>query len=204
MLAAVILVASVGLAAVEPPQVAASELQYAESLLAGSGVGDADDPQVGSLATAIRAVGVRDGLCAAKDEWHRSMNARQVLESLRWRKSRLDAAPPACELGRFPDYPATAAAYRFNRAFARHLEMRIVWEADRAGPLRAALDETNKSAAAWAALLYAHESATSKYDSVYGTRTQLKSLRELLGDGWGVGAMPACVPEWAMRHESKR
>lgn len=115
------------------------------------------------------------------------------LNLLRRRYAELADAPALADAARFPDRRTVNDLIRFNRAYRKHLELRQVWEADRAEAIRAAVLETDRLYRVWDAV----RDARCEFYYVTVRRQALKKLKELIGDeAYAVGELPPYVPEW--------
>ena len=115
------------------------------------------------------------------------------LDFLRKRRADLADAPKVLEAARLPDRQMVNEFIRFNRAYRKTLETRLVWEADRADLIGEAIRETDRLYRAWDAI------RDAKCDMHYVTvrRSALKKLHDHLGaDAYMAGELPPYVPEW--------
>lgn len=115
------------------------------------------------------------------------------LTILRRRHEELADAPRVADAGRFPDRESVNEMIRFNRAYRKHLDARLAWEADRADLIREALRETDRLYRVWDAV------RDARCDFYYVTvrRQALQRLREAIGpESYATGELPPYVPEW--------
>ena len=118
---------------------------------------------------------------------------QEDLDFLRKRKSDYEDAPKVSESDRLPGRQLMNDYIRFNRAYRKNLETRMVWEPDRAGPISEVIRETERLYKIWDAM----RDAKCEYHYVTVRRTALKKLKELLGpDEYDFGTLPPFVPEW--------
>ena len=116
------------------------------------------------------------------------------LNLLRRRHAELAGAPRLGEAARFPDKDVVNECVRANRAYRKHLDARMVWEADRAAVLRVAACETDRLYKAWDAV------RDARCDFYYVTvrRLALKRVKDMIGeDAYAAGELPPFLPEWA-------
>ena len=71
------------------------------------------------------------------------------LDFLRKRRSELAEAPRVIDAERLPDRVTINDCIRFNRSFRKNMELRIAWEADRAGFIREVIDENERLYKIW-------------------------------------------------------
>lgn len=115
------------------------------------------------------------------------------LNLLRRRYAELADAPMLGDADRLPDRATVAESVRVNRAYRKGLEVRMVWEADRADVFRSAVAETDRLYRAWDAA----RDARCEFYYVTVRRQALKRLKYMLGDeDYAAGQMPAYVPAW--------
>ena len=115
------------------------------------------------------------------------------LNLLRKRYAELHDAPRLAESHLLPERRTTEELIRFNRAYRKYLEVRLVWEADRAAQFHEAIQETDRLYRQWDAV------RDAKCDFCYVTvrRAALKRLREAIGaEAFASGTMPPYVPDW--------
>jgi hypothetical protein len=118
---------------------------------------------------------------------------QEDLDFLRKRRLELAEAPRLSESDRLPSRQTVADYIRFNRAYRKHLENRLVWEPDRASVIGDAIRETERLYKLWDAM----RDATCDFHYVTVRRLALKKLRDMMGsDGYNSGEMPPYVPEW--------
>jgi hypothetical protein len=115
------------------------------------------------------------------------------LNLLRKRHADLADAPKLADTQRLPDRRTVNELIRFNRAYRKTLEERMVWEADRSDLFCAAMQETDRMYRQWDA------ARDAQCDFYYVTvrRAALKRLRDAIGaDAFATGHMPHYVPAW--------
>lgn len=118
---------------------------------------------------------------------------QEDLDFLRKRKLDYEDSPRVGESDRLPSRQLMNDNIRFNRAYRKNLEMRMVWEPDRAEPLGEAIRETERLYKIWDAM----RDSKCEYHYVTVRRTALKRLKELLGpDEFAFGELPPFVPAW--------
>ncbi|MBA4191263.1 MAG: hypothetical protein C0467_25050 [Planctomycetaceae bacterium] len=115
------------------------------------------------------------------------------LDFLRKRKADLADAPKLAESTRLPDRRLMDDHIQFNRAYRKHLDTRLLWEADRADVLGEAARETDRLYRLWDAM----REAKCDFHYVTYRRLALKKLQEGLGtEVYASGELPPCVPDW--------
>jgi len=115
------------------------------------------------------------------------------LDFLRKRKVDLADAPKLMEAIRLPERRLMDDHIQFNRAYRKHLDMRLLWEADRAAVLGEAVRETDRLYRLWDAM----REAKCDFHYVTYRRLALKKLQDGLGaDVYASGELPPSVPEW--------
>jgi hypothetical protein len=115
------------------------------------------------------------------------------LDFLRKRKADLADAPRIMDAARLPDRRLMDDHIQFNRAFRKHLDMRILWEIDRADLIGEAARETDRLYKLWDAM----REAKCDFHYVTYRRLALKKLKDGLGaDSYLTGELPPYVPEW--------
>lgn len=115
------------------------------------------------------------------------------LDFLRKRRAELADAPKVADSLRLPDRRLMDEFIQFNRAYKRHLENRLVWEADRAEAIGEVVRETERLYRLWDA------TREAKCDFHYVTyrRLALKKLKDGLGEtAYVAGELPPYVPDW--------
>jgi hypothetical protein len=118
---------------------------------------------------------------------------QEDLDFLRKRRADLADAPRLAECERLPDRRAVSEYIRFNRAYRKHLDTRLVWEADRADLIGEAIRETDRLYQTWDAI----RDARCDFQYVTVRRLALKRLRDRIGESaYESGEMPPYVPEW--------
>ncbi|MCE9563512.1 MAG: hypothetical protein K8U57_15840 [Planctomycetes bacterium] len=115
------------------------------------------------------------------------------LDFLRKRKTDLADAPKLMEATRLPDRRLMDDQIQFNRAFRKHLDVRLLWEADRAVVLSEAARETDRLYRMWDAM----REAKCDFHYVTYRRLALKKLKDGLGEVmYESGELPPSVPDW--------
>jgi hypothetical protein len=124
---------------------------------------------------------------AAREDFEPDLNL------LRKRYGELADAPKLADARRLPDRRTVNELIRFNRAYRKTLEERMVWEADRCDLFCAAMQETDRMYRQWDAV----RDAQCDFYYVTVRRAALKRLRDAIGaDAFATGHMPHYVPEW--------
>jgi hypothetical protein len=115
------------------------------------------------------------------------------LDLLRRRRADLADAPPLADADRLPARDAVNQLVQFNRTFRRHLEGRLVWEADRADVLGVAMAETDRLYRVWDAV----RDARCEFYYVTVRRQALKRLQDMVGsEAFDAVTLPPHVPGW--------
>lgn len=115
------------------------------------------------------------------------------LDFLRKRKAELADAPKIGESVRLPDRRLMDDYIQFNRAFRKNLEVRALWEADRAVEIGEVARETDRLYKLWDAM----REAKCDFHYVTYRRQALKKLKDSLGtEAFDSGELPAYVPVW--------
>jgi hypothetical protein len=123
----------------------------------------------------------------------RSEDFQEDLDFLRRRRAELVGAPRVADAARLPSRELMNDYIQFNRAYRRHLEMRMAFEADRAGVIGEAIRETERLYKLWDAM----REAKCELHYVTFRRAALQKLREGLGSSvYLTGEMPPFVPDW--------
>ena len=123
----------------------------------------------------------------------KSEDFQDDIDFLRKRRVDLAEAPKVNESDRLPPRQAVNDNIRFNRAYRKNLENRLIWEPDRAGVIGDAIDETERLYKMWDAI----RDAKCDYHYITVRRLALKKLKEMLGpDAYSTGELPLFVPEW--------
>jgi hypothetical protein len=118
---------------------------------------------------------------------------QEDLDFLRKRRNDLENAPKVSENERLPSRQTVNDNIRFNRAYRKNLETRLVWESDRAGVIGEAIRETERLYKAWDAM----RDAKCEFHYVTVRRIALMKLKDMLGpEVFMTGEMPPYVPEW--------
>jgi hypothetical protein len=118
---------------------------------------------------------------------------QEDLDFLRKRKAELAEAPNLIDCYRLPDRQVINDAIRFNRSFGKQLELKLLWEADRAGLIREVINENERLYRIWDAM----RDAKSELHYVTTRRVALLRLRDQLGpDTYQKGDLPPHVPDW--------
>jgi len=148
---------------------------------------------------------IRDAIHKTAIEWE-IMDARETryilaaredfnsdLNLLRNRYADLADAPRLAESHRLPDRHTINELIRFNRAYRKHLEGRLMWESDRADLLHNVMQETDRLYRQWDAI----RDAQCDFYYVTVRRAAMKRLRDSIGtEAFNTGAMPPYVPDW--------
>lgn len=123
--------------------------------------------------------------------------AQSEIDFLRNRRIRLAQAPSLAECRAYPATQEEAVrAIQFNRAYKAHLELRQLWEPDRAELIRQAINETDTCYQAWSCV------RDMKIPSCYLTvqRQAALELSRLIGaESFRRGELPPVVPYWRFR-----
>lgn len=115
------------------------------------------------------------------------------LDFLRARRADLAGAPKLFESTRLPSRKLMDDYIQFNRAYRKHLAVRLLWEADRADVIGEAVRETDRLYKLWDAM----REAKCDFHYVTYRRQALKKLKDGLGeDVYLTGELPSYVPEW--------
>ena len=115
------------------------------------------------------------------------------LDFLRKRRADLADAPMLAESARLPDRRLMDDYIQFNRAYRKHLDVRMAWEGDRADIIGATIRETDRLYRLWDAI----REAKCDYHYVTYRRTALKKLKDGLGEQvYTTGVLPPYVPDW--------
>jgi hypothetical protein len=115
------------------------------------------------------------------------------LDFLRKRRVELADAPPVADADRLPDRRLMNDYIQFNRAYRKNLDMRMLWEADRADRIGEVVRETDRLYKMWDAM----REAKCDFHYVTYRRQSLKKLKDALGpEAYMAGEMPPYVPEW--------
>jgi hypothetical protein len=118
---------------------------------------------------------------------------QEDLDFLRKRRIDLQDAPKVSESDRLPSRQAVNDNIRFNRAYRKNLENRLIWEPDRAGVIGDAITETERLYKMWDAI----RDAKCDYHYITVRRVALKKLKEMVGpEMYSTGELPLYVPEW--------
>jgi hypothetical protein len=118
---------------------------------------------------------------------------QEDLDFLRKRRNDLDDAPKVGESDRLPSRQAVNDNIRFNRAYRKNLETRLLWESDRANVISEAIRETEKLYKMWDAM----RDAKCEFHYVTVRRLALKKLKEMVGpEIYLTGEVPPYVPDW--------
>jgi hypothetical protein len=118
---------------------------------------------------------------------------QEDLDFLRKRNIDLEDAPKVGESDRLPSRQAVNDNIRFNRAYRKNLETRLLWEPDRANVIGEAIRETEKLYKLWDAM----RDAKCDYHYVTVRRLALKKLKEMVGpEIYFTGELPPYVPDW--------
>jgi hypothetical protein len=118
---------------------------------------------------------------------------QEDLDFLRKRRSDLEEAPKLGECDRLPTRLVVNDYIRFNRAYRKNLETRLMWEADRAGVIGEAISETDRLYKMWDAM----RDAKCEFHYVTVRRLALLKLKDMLGASvYSSGELPPYVPDW--------
>jgi hypothetical protein len=118
---------------------------------------------------------------------------QEDLDFLRKRRADLEEAPKVGESDRLPSRQAVNDNIRFNRAYRKNLETRMLWEPDRANVIGEAIRETERLYKMWDAI----RDAKCEFHYVTVRRLALKRLMEMVGpEVYLTGELPPYVPEW--------
>src|SRR5262249_49510289 len=105
----------------------------------------------------------------------------------------LKDAPALSQVKLLPDRDLVNEAIRFNRAYRKHLEERLIWETDKAESIQNAIIETQTSYQVWSLI----QDAKCDFYFVTVRRQAMQRLREMLPEGdFDIGKMPPFVPYW--------
>ncbi len=118
---------------------------------------------------------------------------QEDLDFIRKRRAELLEAPLIGASNQLPDRRVVNDYIQFNRAYKKHLETRMLWEADRAHMIREALTENERLYKIWDSI----REAKSDFHYITVRRQALKKLRESMGtEQFDSGVLPEYVPEW--------
>ena len=118
---------------------------------------------------------------------------QEDLDFLRKRRGELEKAPKVGESDRLPNRQSVNEYIRFNRAYRKNLETRLLCESDRAGAISEAIRETERLYKMWDAM----RDAKCEFHYVTVRRQALMKLKEMLGpEVYSTGELPPYVPEW--------
>jgi hypothetical protein len=118
---------------------------------------------------------------------------QEDMDFLRKRRNDLDDAPKVSESDRLPSRQLVNDCIRFNRAYRKNLETRLMWESDRANVIGEAIRETEKLYKIWDAI----RDAKCEFHYITVRRLALNKLKETLGtELYDKGELPPYVPEW--------
>lgn len=190
------LILAAGLGVVPTPY----EMALAESLLAApAGVVEefpADESRRSRLGEAVRRIAVRDELLDPRECSYFLVTPEAFqadLDILRVRRASLAGAPLVGDANRLPNRDAVNNLATFNRAFRRHLENRLVWEAERSDLFGSVLEETDRLYRVWDAV----RDARCEFYYVTVRRDALARLVRLIGaDAYERMELPPHVPGW--------
>ncbi len=118
---------------------------------------------------------------------------QEDIDFLRKRRVELADAPKVADAMRLPERRLMDDYIQFNRAYKKHLETRLIWEADRADMINEVVRETERLYKLWDA------TREAKCDFHYVTyrRLALKKLKDGMGtEAYTAGALPPYVPDW--------
>jgi hypothetical protein len=115
------------------------------------------------------------------------------LDFLRRRRIDFEDAPKVGESDRLPNRQAVNDNIRFNRAYRKNLDTRLLWEPDRANVIGDAIRETEKLYKIWDAM----RDAKCEHHYITVRRLALKKLKEMVGpEIYLTGESPPYVPDW--------
>jgi hypothetical protein len=115
------------------------------------------------------------------------------VDFLRKRRAELEEAPRVIDAFRLPEREMINDAIRFNRAFRKQMETRMVWEADRAVLIRVVIDENERLYRIWDAM----RDARSDLHYITTRRMALLRLRDQIGpEIYEAAEFPPYVPDW--------
>lgn len=118
---------------------------------------------------------------------------QEDLDFLRKRRLDFENTPKVAESDRLPNRQYINDCIRFNRAYRKNLENRLVWEPDRADILNEAIQETERFYKIWDAM----RDAKCEFHYITVRRLALSKLEDLLGtETFNSGELPPYVPEW--------
>ena len=118
---------------------------------------------------------------------------QEDVDFLRKRRLDLEDAPNVNESDRLPSRQLVNDCIRFNRAYRKNLETRLLWESDRANVIEEAIRETEKLYKVWDSI----RDAKCEFHYITVRRLALKKLKDVLGpELYSTGDMPPYVPEW--------
>lgn len=115
------------------------------------------------------------------------------LDFLRQRRADFADVPRLADANRLPNRRLMDDYIQFNRAFRKHLDVRLLWEADRADIIGETVRETDRLYRLWDAM----REAKCDFHYVTYRRQALKKLKDGLGESvYASGELPPYVPEW--------
>ncbi len=126
-------------------------------------------------------------ICSKQEQFQEDVNF------LRKRLNDLKDTPMIEDACRIPEKKLLDDAIAFNRQYKSHLDLRVIWEADRAHVLNEAIQETEYLYRLYDAM------RESKCDFHYVSyrRLSLAKARKYMGEvAWEKGEIPDCVPIW--------
>lgn len=144
---------------------------------------------------AIREICVREQWMSPNEQWLTGgpTGYQQDMDYLRQRVIEVKDCPKIEDGFRFMPQKDIYPLKAFNRAYRKHLEVRLAWEADRADVIGAAIEETDHLYKIWDTLC----DAQGEYGYVSYRRIKLNELKGLIGEeAYMSGTMPDYVPIW--------
>jgi hypothetical protein len=118
---------------------------------------------------------------------------QEDLDFLRKRRCDFENLPKVADSDRLPTRQLINDYIRFNRAYRKNLETRLLWEPDRADIIGDAIRETDRLYKTWDAM----RDAKCEFHYVTVRRLALKKLEDMIGpDAYTSGDLPPYVPEW--------
>lgn len=118
---------------------------------------------------------------------------QEDLDFLRKRRVDFENLPKVAESERLPTRQLINDYIRFNRAYRKNLETRLLWEPDRADIIGDAIQETERLYKIWDAM----RDAKCEFHYVTVRRLALRKLEDMMGsDAYTSGDLPPYVPEW--------
>lgn len=148
------------------------------------------------LAAALRLVALRLEVLDQREARYYPFDTFAAVEVgvLRNRVRALKDAPPTHTIERLPPGAEISLALEFARAHRNRLQERVLWEADRATLLVAALTEQERLINFW------HDAMTARSEAYYlpARRLALARVRDAIGpERFDAGDWPAYCPAWS-------